>query len=81
MPEIEGPELCEMILSTDALFGARPVVVGLTADTSEHTHAQCYNSGMKDVVHKPITLDEMRLYFETVVLRLVSENRSERQKQ
>ena len=66
-----GPELCKIICSGDELLGATPVVLGLTADTSEHVRIQCHASGMKDVIHKPITLEEMRIYFENVVARLV----------
>jgi len=70
MPEMNGMELSEAIRSSKSLR-RRPVVVGLTADTSEHVELGCRASGMQDVIHKPITVDEMCIYFETVVSRLL----------
>ena len=66
MPGMSGTELCEAIHSSDWLR-QKPVVIGLTADTSQAVEDNCIDSGMADVLHKPITVNEMRVYFETVV--------------
>lgn len=69
MPGMSGIELSRAIQT--APLEKLPVVVGLTADTSERVEEECKASGMLDVLHKPITLDEMRNYFETEVGRLL----------
>lgn len=70
MPEMDGFELSEAIQKSKDLK-KKPVVVGLTADTSERVEVQCRNAGMVDVLHKPLTVDEMTDYFDTVVGGLI----------
>ena len=50
-----------------SMADCRPVVVGLTADTSPDVAGQCQGSGMADVIYKPITVAEMRDYFRTTL--------------
>ena len=70
MPGMSGTELSHAIQKS-ATLAKLPVVVGLTADTSERVEEECKASGMLDVLHKPITLDEIRNYFENDVGRLL----------
>lgn len=84
MPEMSGTELCEEIIRretkskdlaspTDSVSLAmfkRLVVVGLTADTSPGVAENCAASGMSDVLYKPITLVEIKDYFQTKISRL-----------
>lgn len=65
MPHMSGNELSKAIAAAN--LPKRPVVVGLTADTSMRIAEKCAESGMADVIYKPITVSEMRDYFETVV--------------
>ena len=69
-PGINGMEFSRAIqASTD--FAQRPMVVGLTADTSQRAEEECLASGMADVLHKPLTLEDMRTYFaEKIIPRL-----------
>ena len=71
MPEMSGSELCTAIISDDSSPNIRkPVVVGLTADTSVKMAETCRKCGMSTVLYKPISVIEMREFFEKTVLRL-----------
>ena len=70
MPGMSGTDLSVAIHDRHA--SNPPIVIGLTADTSTDVVEKCAASGMADVMHKPITLTEMREYFETTVPRLDS---------
>lgn len=51
MPGMSGIEATSAISRE---FGSQaPVVLGLTADTSEDVHAQCHDAGMAAIIHKP----------------------------
>jgi len=72
MPGMTGTELSEAITAASALgsYEKRPVVVGLTADTSNQVAGNCAASGMADVLFKPIAVAEMAEYFKTTVGKL-----------
>jgi len=69
MPGMSGTELSAAIRDSSNGTTA-PIVVGLTADIRRDTLKRCVESGMADVLYKPITLTEMKEYFETTVPRL-----------
>lgn len=46
------------------------VVVGLTADMSPGIAEKCAKSGMSDLLYKPITLVEIKEYFQTKISKL-----------
>mmetsp|Transcript_9035 Transcript_9035/g.22397 ORF Transcript_9035/g.22397 Transcript_9035/m.22397 type:complete len:452 (+) Transcript_9035:1779-3134(+) len=48
----------------------RLVIVGLTADMSPDVSEKCTSSGMSDVLYKPITLVEIKDFFQTKVAKL-----------
>merc|ERR1712176_141280 len=77
MPGMSGTELTEAIHGIDDEFFRTPVVVGLTADTSLETVERCKASGMKDVIHKPITVDELTEFFERRISVLIEENENQ----
>mmetsp|Transcript_1527 Transcript_1527/g.3858 ORF Transcript_1527/g.3858 Transcript_1527/m.3858 type:complete len:84 (+) Transcript_1527:446-697(+) len=71
-----GMELSEeihSIPSKDEYFHL-PVVIGLTAETTTKTIEDCMASGMSDVIHKPITVEELRTFFDRRVSQLVERN-------
>lgn len=83
MPEMSGTELTEAIVQRQdemedldppedllTTFSRRLVVVGLTADTTPGIAERCASSGMSDLLYKPITLVEIKDYFQTKVGRL-----------
>lgn len=71
MPEMSGSELSRAIMSDENSPHIRkPVVVGLTADTSVKVAESCKDAGMSTVLYKPISVVEMREFFETAVLGL-----------
>lgn len=67
MPGMSGDELAKAILSSPTV-GC--VVVGITADTSVKVADICRSSGMSTVLYKPISVVELREFFETTVQRL-----------
>lgn len=69
MPEMTGIELCDNILRVDKIK-TKPVVVGLTAGTSESLRQQCEDSGMIHVLHKPITVRQIQYFFVEILLGL-----------
>jgi len=66
MPGMNGMELSKAIQDYTDLV-KKPVVIGLTADTSERVEVDCLAHGMRDVLHKPMTVNDMKVYFETKV--------------
>jgi len=74
MPGISGTELSAAIQSSvkneSSSSSALPIVVGLTADTSADVVGLCSESGMSDVLFKPITLTEMKDYFKMTLPNL-----------
>ena len=69
MPGMSGTELSAAIRDSNNL-SIVPIVVGLTADTSDDAVTRCIESGMADMMYKPITVSEMKDYFETTVPNL-----------
>jgi two-component system sensor histidine kinase EvgS len=69
MPGMSGTELSAAIQDSNN-ESTPPIVVGFTADTSSDATERCSKSGMSDVLYKPITLWEMKDYFETTVPNL-----------
>mmetsp|Transcript_1259 Transcript_1259/g.3206 ORF Transcript_1259/g.3206 Transcript_1259/m.3206 type:complete len:949 (+) Transcript_1259:203-3049(+) len=68
MPGISGTELAERIMQRQALSGRRSIVViGLTADTTPNVAEICAASGMSDVLYKPITVTDIKDYFQNVI--------------
>jgi signal transduction histidine kinase/DNA-binding NarL/FixJ family response regulator len=74
MPEMNGFQLVDTIRCSG--YSEKLVVVGLTADTSEQVTKMCYRSGMSHVLHKPMTSDQMKDFFDKTIgdLRPISQN-------
>merc|ERR1711971_59596 len=80
MPGMSGTELSQAIrkktttITTasgrSSILYPPPVVVGLTADTSPTVADQCATAGMADVLYKPITVSELKEYFDHTAWRL-----------
>jgi signal transduction histidine kinase/ActR/RegA family two-component response regulator len=66
MPGMSGTQLSEAI-HLNRNIAKLPLVVGLTAETSRDLYERCKACGIVDVMHKPMTVDEMKDYFEKVV--------------
>lgn len=63
-PEMSGLQLCRAIFESTDLVHV-PVVVGLTAETSDSLHRQCLTSGMSLVLHKPVTASQVEQFLTT----------------
>ena len=60
MPGMDGDVVTRMIRKAPDRFAGNPVIVAVTADTTENHRAQCITAGMDDFVPKPIRLDSLR---------------------
>lgn len=67
MPGMSGTDLSRAINNRSI---SPPVVVALTANNGIGVVEKCAASGMADVLYKPMTLSELRCYFETTVPKL-----------
>jgi len=75
MPEMSGVQLCKLIRSSTTF--RIPVVVGLTADTSETMYEKCKQAGMAHVLYKPITKDHLQDFFVLFAERLIKVDENE----
>ena len=60
MPGMDGDIVTRMIRKAPDRFAGHPVIVAVTADTTENHRAQCIAAGMDDFVPKPVRLDSLR---------------------
>jgi CheY-like chemotaxis protein len=60
MPVKEGPEAARIILAENR-FQPPPRIIALTADMFKDDHRKCYESGMIDLLMKPIQLSDLKL--------------------
>lgn len=60
MPEIDGFEAARMILD----FDSKSVIVALSADNMPETKVKIEQSGMKELLSKPVSVDDLRRVIE-----------------
>jgi signal transduction histidine kinase/CheY-like chemotaxis protein/HPt (histidine-containing phosphotransfer) domain-containing protein len=60
MPGMDGDIVTKNIRKYPERFGSDPVIVAVTADTTEQHRAQCLAAGMDDFMPKPIRLESLR---------------------
>ena len=60
MPGMDGDVVTRQIRQSPERFAGRPVIVAVTADTTENHRVQCLDAGMDDFMSKPVTLDRLR---------------------
>lgn len=68
MPGMSGFELTEKVRDEEIVLKKKPLVVGLTAETSSDLNIRCASCGMANVLHKPITVVELQEYLENSAL-------------
>lgn len=54
MPEMNGLEATRRILNNNGNF-KKPVIIAITSDTEPNNKQRCFEYGMQDYIHKPIT--------------------------
>jgi CheY-like chemotaxis protein len=60
MPVMNGLEATSQIRQWESAQGLpRTVIIGLTAGVADGDKGKCINSGMDDVLFKPVDLDEL----------------------
>lgn len=61
LPELSGYDLAKSIRSSEAEIGAKPIpIIGLTAHAHDAVKSECFNSGMQDVLNKPMSLEMLK---------------------
>ena len=60
MPGMDGDIVTRNIRQNPERYGSDPVIVAVTADTTEQHREQCIAAGMDDFMSKPIRLDGLR---------------------
>jgi signal transduction histidine kinase/DNA-binding response OmpR family regulator len=60
MPGMDGDVVTRKIEERPDIYGAKPVIVAVTADTTEAHREQCITAGMDDFVPKPVRLEGLR---------------------
>ena len=60
MPGMDGDVVTKKIRKAPERYGGDPVIVAVTADTTEQHREQCIAAGMDDFMPKPIRLDGLR---------------------
>lgn len=60
MPGMDGDLVAREIRRKPEIYGKQPVIVAVTADTTEKHRDQCFAAGMDDFVPKPVRLDTLR---------------------
>lgn len=58
MPEIDGIETTKTIRNTPG-FESKPIIIAMTANSSEEQSRLCYDAGMNDYITKPITIERV----------------------
>jgi CheY-like chemotaxis protein len=61
---MDGIELCQQIRES-SLLEPKPVVVALTAETSESLHHRCEAVGIAHILYKPISSHQFKSFFES----------------
>ena len=60
MPGMDGDVVTERVRQDPERYGGDPVIVAVTADTTEQHRDQCIAAGMDDFMPKPIRLNSLR---------------------
>ena len=60
MPGMDGDVVTQKIRNEPERFVGNPVIVAVTADTTEDHRASCLAAGMDDFMSKPVRLDRLR---------------------
>ena len=60
MPEIDGLRACQRIRQIEKENNLKnALIIGVTADTTRATRKKCLDSGMDDIIYKPITREQL----------------------
>ncbi len=62
MPEMDGLEAANAILQSD--MSIKPIIVAMTANVIKEAETECLSAGMKDIITKPFTIDQLRTILE-----------------
>ena len=60
MPGMDGDRVTDIVRKNPERYGGNPVIVAVSADTTEQHRQQCIAAGMDDFMPKPIRLEGLR---------------------
>lgn len=60
MPEMDGIDATSNILKQTTDEAGKPVIIAMTADVMKEAETDCFRVGMKDIITKPFTTDQIR---------------------
>ncbi len=63
MPEMDGLEATSHILK-NTVTGETPIIIAMTANAVKEAETEYLNAGMKDIVTKPFTIEQLRKVLE-----------------
>jgi signal transduction histidine kinase/FixJ family two-component response regulator len=66
MPIMSGTEFSATVRDSPGI-SYRPIIVGLTAETSQDLERRCLESGMVYVLHKPVTTDQLEEFLYNIL--------------
>ena len=67
MPQMNGLQATRAIRASSDFHMNQVAVIGLTASSHPHDHAECLAAGMNDVVVKPLSRDMLKASVEKLV--------------
>ena len=79
MPGMDGDEVTRHIREAPGERLGNPVIVAVTADTTETHRAECLIAGMDDIMPKPVRLDSLRSGLERWIGMLAERNAEQKE--
>lgn len=67
---MSGTELSESICRSTTI-SKKPTIVGLTAEVSKAMDDKCSKSGMIQVLHKPLTANQLKDFFDQTITSVI----------
>ena len=74
MPGMDGDVVTQKIREAPERYAGEPIIVAVTADTTESHRAQCLAAGMDDFMPKPVRLDRLRNGLQRWIAMLAERN-------
>jgi CheY-like chemotaxis protein len=67
MPEMDGLEAAELLLSEEEFKGRKPPIIAMTANAMDKDRERCKQVGMVGFISKPINMDELKGVLNSII--------------
>lgn len=67
MPEMDGLEAAELLLSEEEFKGRKPPIIAMTANAMDEDRERCKQAGMVGFISKPINVDELKGVLNSII--------------